>query len=89
MKKKKGFVLRDICGQKVISGEGLEQVNFSNLISLNETAAFLWEVVEDKEFTAETMADSLCLEYEVEREIALRDAEALCTKWKEIGLIED
>ena len=89
MKKKKGFVLRDICGQKVISGEGLEQVNFSNLISLNETAAFLWEVVEDKEFTAETMADALFLEYEVEREIALRDAEALCTKWKEIGLIED
>lgn len=89
MKKKKGFVLRDICGQKVISGEGLEQVNFSNLISLNETAAFLWEAVEDKGFTAETMADSLCLEYEVEREIALRDAEALCAKWKEIGLIED
>lgn len=89
MKKKKGFVLRDICGQKVISGEGLEQVNFSNLISLNETAAFLWEVVEDKEFTAEIMADALCLEYEVEHEIALRDAEALCTKWKEIGLIED
>lgn len=89
MKKKKGFVLRDICGQKVISGEGLEQVNFSNLISLNETAAFLWEAVEDKGFTAETMADALCLEYEVEREIALSDAEALCAKWKEIGLIED
>ena len=81
--------MRDICGQKVISGEGLEQVNFSNLISLNETAAFLWEAVEDNGFTAETMADALCFEYEVEREIALRDAEALCAKWKEIGLIED
>lgn len=82
-------MLRDICGQKVISGEGLEQVNFSKLISLNETAAFLWEAVGEKEFTAETMADALCEQYEVEREVALKDAEALCAKWKEVGLIED
>lgn len=88
MKQKKGFVLRDICGQKVLSGEGLEQVNFSKLISLNETAAFLWEKMVGLDFTARTMADALCEEYEVEPEVALKDAEALCAKWQEIGLIE-
>ena len=41
MKIKKGFVMRSICGQNVISGEGLEQVNFSKLVTLNESAAYL------------------------------------------------
>lgn len=89
MKTKKGFVLREICGEKVISGGGLEQVNFSKLISLNETAAFLWKAVEGKEFTAEYMAELLCGEYEVSKETALKDSENLCKQWLEIGLIEE
>ena len=36
MKQKKGFVLRTVCGENVIVGEGLETVNFGKLISLNE-----------------------------------------------------
>ena len=51
MKIKKGFVMRSICGQNVISGEGLEQVNFSKLVTLNESAAYLWKEVQEKEFT--------------------------------------
>ena len=43
MRQKKGFVLRDVCGEKVIVGEGLETVDFGKLISLNESAALLWE----------------------------------------------
>ena len=37
---------------------------------------------------AETLADLLLEEYEVDRETALRDAEALCAQWKEIGIAE-
>ena len=43
MKQKKGFVLREVCGEKVIVAEGLETINFGKLISLNETAALLWK----------------------------------------------
>ena len=63
MKIKKGFVLRSICGQNVISGEGLEQVNFSKLVTLNETATYLWKEVQDKEFTAQTLADMMTDRY--------------------------
>ena len=86
---KKGFVLRSICGQNVISGEGLEQVNFSKLVSLNESAAYLWKEVEDKEFTPEMLADLMTDRYEVTAERALADAEALCKQWAEMGLIEE
>ena len=88
MRIKEGFVLRTICGQNVVSGEGTSQVNFSKLVSLNETAAYLFKAVQGREFTAETLANLLLDEYEVDRETALKDAESLCAQWKEIGIAE-
>ena len=88
MKIKPGFILRTICGQSVISGEGSTNVNFSKLVSLNETAAFLFKEVEGKDFTVEDLADALTGTYEVDRETALEDCRKLCEQWKEIGLIE-
>ena len=88
MKIKEGFVLRTICGQNVVSGEGTSQVNFSKLVSLNETAAYLFKAVQGREFTAETLADLLLDAYEVDRETALKDAESLCAQWMEIGIAE-
>ena len=85
---KEGFVLRTICGQNVVSGEGTSQVNFSKLVSLNETAAYLFKAVQGREFTAETLANLLLDEYDVDRETALKDAESLCAQWMEIGIAE-
>ena len=88
MKVKEGFILRTICGQHVISGEGTSNVNFSRLISLNESAAYLWQNIVDKEFTVDTLTDLLTAEYEVDAETARKDAEALVAKWLEVGIIE-
>ena len=88
MRIKEGFVLRTICGQSVVSGEGTANVNFSKLVSLNDSAAYLYKAVEGKDFTPESLADLLLSEYEVDRETALKDAKALCDQWKEIGIIE-
>ena len=88
MKIKEGFVLRTICGQSVVSGEGRDQVNFSKLVSLNDSAAYLFKAVGNEEFTPERLADLLLEEYDVDRERALRDAETLCAQWKEIGIAE-
>ena len=63
MKTKDGFVLREMCGENIITGEGLEHINFNKLISLNSTAAFLWNAVAGKEFTPESMAQLLVDEY--------------------------
>ena len=35
MKQKTGFVLRNICGENIIVAEGKENMNFSNIISMN------------------------------------------------------
>ena len=83
------FVLREICGEKIISGEGLNQVNFSKFIRLNDSAAFLLKKVEHEEFSAETLAKLLCEEYEISEEIAAKDAEALCKSLVEAGIVEE
>jgi hypothetical protein len=89
MKLKKGFVLREVCGEKVIVGEGVETINFGKLISLNETAALLWKkAVELGDFTVEQLADALTEEYVVSREQALDDVKTLTSSWEETGLIE-
>ena len=49
MKIKEGFVLRQMCGENIVAGEGLEHINFNKLISLNSTAAFLWQELVGKE----------------------------------------
>ena len=87
MKIKDGFVLRTICGQNVISGEGAANVNYSSLITLNDTAAYLFKNLVGKEFTEETAVELLLQEYDVERDTAAKDVKALVAKWQEIGLI--
>ena len=87
MKIKEGFVIRTICGQHVISGEGSANVNYSSLISLNDTAAYLFKNLQGKDFTEEDAVELLLQEYEVDRETAAKDVKALVAKWQEIGLV--
>ena len=42
---KKGFELRDVCGEKVIIASGLENLDFTKLISVNETGADIWNLL--------------------------------------------
>lgn len=88
MKAKKGFRLRPLGNEYILFGEGLEQINFNKMITLNETAAFLWKQVEDgKDFDAQTLADALLSEYEVSEEQALADAKATINAWIDAEII--
>lgn len=90
MKKKPGFELRDVCGEKLIIAQGIQNLDFSKMINLNETAAFIWErMPADVPFTASDAADALVEEYEVERDVAERDAAALLQQLLKEGLIEE
>ncbi|MBO6223146.1 MAG: PqqD family protein [Bacteroidales bacterium] len=89
MKIKKGFVLRQLLGEHVVTGEGLERVNFNKIISLNSTAAYLFEQVKDKDFDIRMMADLLLEKYEVTEETALADSQKLADSWREAGLLEE
>jgi hypothetical protein len=88
MKQKKGFKLRSICGENIIVAEGIENIDFSKIISMNESSAYLWEQTRDRDFTVDDLCQLLLDEYDVDEKTAHADAEAVAAKWLEIGIIE-
>ena len=89
MRIKKGFVLREVCGEYAIVGEGLGAVNFGKLLALNETAAWLWsQALEQGDFTTELLTEKLCEEYDVEPAVARKDVEAILTEWQNVEVVE-
>jgi hypothetical protein len=89
MRIKKEFVLREVCGEHVITGEGLAAVNFGRLLALNETAAWLWKQADAMgDFTVEQLADKLCKEYEVSNDVAKEDVAKIIGQWQKEGVIE-
>ena len=89
MKAKEGFNLRNVCGEEIIVAEGKENIDFSNIISMNETAAFLWKSVKGKEFSEEDLVKLLIEQYDVEKDIATNDIKALIKQWVDSGIIEN
>lgn len=88
MKAKPGFNLRVVCGENIIVAEGEENIDFSNIISMNESSAYLWQNIQGKEFTHEDLVGLLTQEYEVDEATALKDVKALTELWLQAEIIE-
>lgn len=89
MKIKKGFVLRQVCGENVIVGEGLEAIDFGKLLSLNETATWLWEQAEEMgDFTIDSLVAKLLEEYDVTEDMARNDVSNIVNEWLKLEVIE-
>lgn len=89
MKVKNGFNLREICGEHIIVAEGDENIDFSNIISMNESSAYLWEEVQKMgTFTVDNLVELICNQYEIDEATARKDAIALAAQWGTAGIIE-
>lgn len=88
MKIKEGFVLRQMCGENIVAGEGLQNINFNKLLSLNESAAYLWQELVGKEFTQEEMAELLIARYGIDKQLAMTDSGNLMNAWVNAGVAE-
>lgn len=89
MKVKNGFNLREVCGEHIIVAEGDENIDFSNIISMNESSAYLWEEVQKMgTFTVDNIVELICNQYEIDEATARKDAVALAAQWGTAGIIE-
>lgn len=90
MKAKEGFRLRPLGKEYIITGEGVAQIDFNRMIVLNESAAYLWQCVEDgQEFTADDLAAKLVERYEIDLDTASRDSAVIAQKWVEAGIVSE
>ena len=88
MKKKPGINMRNICGENIIVAEGNVNIDFTNILSLNESAAYLWQRIGDEHFDIDTLTQWLMEEYEVDIDTARQDVIAMVDKWMELNFIE-
>lgn len=89
MKAKEGFNLRTVCGEQIIVAEGKENIDFSNIISMNESSAYLWKKVQHLDsFNENDLVKLLMEEYEVDEADALADSQAVMQQWVDAGIAE-
>lgn len=87
MKIKDSFLLKKVAGQNVVVPVGNSVVNFNAAITLNETAAFLWELLQN-EVNTETLIEKLCENYDVDLDNATRDVNVFINVLKEHDILE-
>ncbi len=85
--------MREVCGEQILVAEGKENIDFTNIVSMNEPSAFLWKELEDKDFDVEMMAELLVNNYQIDEntplsmEQARKDAATLLDSWIEAGIV--
>lgn len=72
MKLNPEYVLRNIAGEQVVVPTGSASQKINGLITLNTTAAFLWECLE-KGLSRQEMIEKMLDEFEVDEATAVLD----------------
>ena len=88
MRIKQEYKVREIAGESVVIMQGKQGADLTQIITLNDSALMLWNALQGKDFEASDAAEVLMQNYEVEAEVALRDAMAWVERLSECGLIE-
>lgn len=93
MKTIEGFKLRKLGNEYILVGETMALINFNKMITLNETAGFLWEQAEKAtsthgSFTASELCKALCDEYEVDPSQAMTDVDNTIKEWINAGVVD-
>ncbi len=75
MKIKEEYKVRKIAGEDLVVKQGASHAEMTRVISLNESAALMWEELCRCDFTLEDAAAVLEAHYEVSHEQALQGAQ--------------
>lgn len=89
MKLKDNLTIRKIGDEYMIVSESGSGLDYTRVISLNETAAYLVQEVHQKEFTQGQWVDLLMVKYKVDEDRAKLDVQMLVDKLTKEGLLDD
>lgn len=89
MKLKENYKVRDIAGEHVVIMQGKAGSDMTRVIALNETSLLLWNELQGKSFDTDDVTTLLVSNYDVDAEVAQRDAAAWVAKLAECNLVEE
>lgn len=69
------FIMRKIAGENVIVPIGEEASRFQGLITVNDSGAFLWKLLQRGNIEPESLKQALCREYALDGQTADTDVE--------------
>ena len=87
MKIKTEYKVRSMAGENVVIMQGTVGSDMTRIISLNDSSLLLWNALQNKEFEIADVAAILVDTYEIDSDIAERDAKAWVEKLQTCGLI--
>ena len=88
MKIKEQYKVREMAGEHVIIMQGKHGSVLTKIISLNQSALYLWNELQGKEFDTEAVADMLVERYGIDKGIATTDAERWIERLRECNITE-
>ncbi len=89
MRIKSGFVLEEVGGEYLAVAVGARAKEFSGMIRLNSTGAFLWKLMADKDISKEEIIELVLAQYTgVDRAQVSSDVDNLVKTLSEGGILE-
>ncbi|KGE14163.1 PqqD family protein [Sphingobacterium deserti] len=88
MNLREDLILRHVGEDYIIVEPGQDQIDMSRVYTLNETAAWLWEQLQGKEFQLSDVTNLLLDRYEVDETTAADDAEKLIELFRAQNLLK-
>ena len=76
MKLKEDLILRRIGSENIIIVPDKDIVDLTEVYTLNDTSAWIWERIQNTDFTIEYIVDIVREHYEVNQEKAINDIQA-------------
>ena len=89
MKLNEGLDMRSHAVQHIIVSAMARDIDFTNVLSVNEVAAHIWQIMEKGDFTIDDIARRLTEEFDVTYEQAREDVEEFAGRLKEYGMLEE
>ena len=89
MQIKKDFTIQKVGSSYVAVAVGESSKDFHGMIRLNETGAFLWNLMAEKNCTENDLVDAILAEYEVDRETVVADVRRIVTELAENSIFID
>ncbi|MFT4071457.1 MAG: PqqD family protein [Dysgonamonadaceae bacterium] len=89
MKLKENLILRHVGTDYIVVDPSVDEVDMTKIYSFNDSAAWLWEKLQQVEFTEDSAAVALMAYYDVEREQALSDVKQIIDFFKREGFLDE
>ena len=87
MKIKSGYEIKSLEGVNIVVPTD-SSMSFSGVITLNDTALFVWNLLQNDTVESE-IVDKMAVEYDVPRDVLEADVKDLINSFRENGLLDE